>query len=121
HAGVEVELGQLAAGVQRRVVQRPVAVGVAVQAGVDIGFGVHGSPCIHPAGAQVRVSGFAGALPADSRDLTRAAPKWQEKVLPTPTALRISSRAWCRCSACLTIASPRPVPPLSRERLAETR
>ena len=52
---------------------------------------------------------------------TRSAPKWQENVLPRPTSLSISSRAWCRFSTCLTIDRPSPVPPLSRERLVETR
>src|SRR5690606_45624 len=93
HPELEVELAEFAAAVQRRVAQRVGALVAAAHAG----------------------------LPWARRGRTRSAPKWQEKVLPRPTSLSIASRAWCRPSTCLTIASPRPVPPFSRERLAETR
>ena len=52
---------------------------------------------------------------------TRSGPKTQANVLPTPTSLSIVSCAWCSCRTCLTIDRPRPVPPVSRERLVETR
>ena len=42
-------------------------------------------------------------------------------VLPLPSTLSIVSVASCRCNACLTIASPRPEPPRSRERPESTR
>ena len=43
------------------------------------------------------------------------------KRLPLPGSLTISRCAWWRLSTCLTMASPRPVPPVSRERLRSTR
>ena len=43
------------------------------------------------------------------------------KQLPLPASLSIASVAWWRASACFTIASPRPVPPVSRERPRSTR
>ena len=43
------------------------------------------------------------------------------KVLPTPSSLSIVNLPPCRCKACLTIASPSPVPPLERERPGSTR
>src|SRR5690606_21242870 len=93
HPGLEVELAEFAAAVQRRIAQRVAALVASAHAGV----------------------------PAAPRGRTRSAPKWQEKVLPRPPSPSISSRAWCRPSTCLTIASPSPVPPFSRARLAETR
>ena len=43
------------------------------------------------------------------------------KVEPAPGVLSISSSAPWRCTTCLTIARPSPVPPVSRERLRSTR
>ena len=40
---------------------------------------------------------------------------------PWPGALVMPSLAPWRCSTCLTMARPRPVPPVSRERLRSTR
>ena len=40
---------------------------------------------------------------------------------PRPGVLVIFSSAPCRCSTCLTMARPKPVPPVSRERLRSTR
>jgi len=51
----------------------------------------------------------------------RIAGKMTEKVEPLPTVLVMRSAAPWRCSTCLTIASPSPVPPVSRERLRSTR
>ena len=93
HAEIEVQLRQLAVGVQRRVAQ-----------GED-GFGGHGMV----------------STEWDSRAIARSGPKRQVKVLPRPTSLLMSSRAPCRPSTCLTMARPRPVPPDSRERLVDTR
>ena len=45
----------------------------------------------------------------------------QENVEPRPGSLAMTRRPWCRLSTCLTIESPRPVPPDSRERLDDTR
>ncbi len=44
-----------------------------------------------------------------------------EIVVPTPTLLSIESRSPCFATMCFTIASPRPVPPVSLERLLSTR
>jgi two-component system phosphate regulon sensor histidine kinase PhoR len=43
------------------------------------------------------------------------------KVLPLPDSLRISRPASCRNSTCLTMARPRPVPPVARDRDRSTR
>ena len=51
----------------------------------------------------------------------RFAGKVTENTEPLPRVLAMSSVAPCRCSTCLTMASPRPVPPVSRERLRSTR
>lgn len=40
----------------------------------------------------------------------------KEKVLPTPNSLRTVIRSPCASMMCLTMASPSPVPPCSRER-----
>ena len=55
------------------------------------------------------------------RPRTRARGKSQVKVLPSPGTL--STRKWApwRLNACLTMASPSPVPPRARERPASTR
>jgi 1-acyl-sn-glycerol-3-phosphate acyltransferase len=53
--------------------------------------------------------------------LVRWGGKRAMKRLPLPTSLSISRVAWWRASACFTIARPRPVPPVSRERLRSTR
>src|SRR5690606_5904526 len=106
HAEVEVQLRQLAVEVQRRIEQR--VVGARLRHGGN-GRRVHGSATV-----------TRGARTC-SRARTRSGPKWQLKVLPWPTSLSISSRAWCRCRMCLTIDRPRPVPPDSRERLVDTR
>src|SRR6478672_2592606 len=99
HAEVEVELRELAVGVQRGIAQREFAGGG-------------------------RWAGGHGVVVADkeaSRGRTRAGPKRQAKVLPLPTSLAMSRRASCRPSTCLAMARPSPVPPDSRERLVETR
>src|SRR5690606_16056064 len=96
HPELEVELAQFAVAVQRGIAQRIAAAAARAATG-------------HP------------RTPWARRGHTRSAAKWQENVLPLPTSLATCSRAWCRPSTCLTIASPSPVPPLSRERLADTR
>jgi len=40
---------------------------------------------------------------------------------PLPGSLSISNEPPWRCATCLTIDSPSPVPPVSRERLPSTR
>src|SRR5688572_2390032 len=71
--------------------------------------------------------GGAGAHDGDLRFQTRSfearrrAGKRALKRLPFPGWLSISSVASWRASACLAIARPRPVPPVSRERLRSTR
>ena len=50
-----------------------------------------------------------------------SAGKWQVKVLPLPTLLSICSWPRWWISTCLTIARPRPVPPVLAARLASTR
>lgn len=64
--------------------------------------------------AQCASAGCAGAR-------KRFAGKVTEKVEPLPTVLVMCNAAPWRCSTCLTIASPSPVPPVSRERLRSTR
>src|SRR3546814_10160113 len=103
---VEVQLRQLAVEVQGRGEQRCVGARLRHR---GYGWRGHGS-----------ATGTRGAA-ACSRASTRSGPKWQLKVLPWPTSLSISSRAWCSCRMCLTIDRPRPVPPDSRERLVDTR
>src|SRR6476469_2872113 len=61
------------------------------------------------------------AMSRGERRYTRSGPKWQEKQLPRPTSLAMSRRAWCRLSTFLAMARHSPVPPLSRERLVDTR
>ena len=107
HAEVEVQLRQLAVGVQRRVVER----GGGGGRGGDVG----GNVCGDVLGHGTTRAGLC------SRATTRSGPKWQAKVLPLPTSLWMSRRAPCRPSTCLAMARPRPVPPDSRERLVETR
>ena len=51
----------------------------------------------------------------------RLAGKRIVKRLPLPCLLSTSRLAWCRATACFTMARPRPVPPVSRERLRSTR
>ena len=51
----------------------------------------------------------------------RAGGRCTLKVEPLPRVLRMSRLAPWRCSTCLTMARPRPVPPVSRERLRSTR
>ena len=58
---------------------------------------------------------------AGTRERTRTAGKTSRKVDPLPGSLSMSSSPPCRCMTCLTIASPSPVPPDSRERLLSTR
>lgn len=57
-----------------------------------------------------------------------AASLWRDQLgtenfttVPTFNVLRISSLPPCACTMCFTIASPRPVPPSSRERALSTR
>ncbi len=52
---------------------------------------------------------------------TREAGRMTANVLPLPSSLVTSSSAWWRSRTCLTIARPRPVPPVARERLRSTR
>jgi hypothetical protein len=52
---------------------------------------------------------------------TRAAGNTSLKLEPLPGSLLISSSPPWRWATCLTIDSPRPVPPVSRERLPSTR
>ena len=56
-----------------------------------------------------------------ANNLTRVAGKSTLKVDPIPWVLSIFNSAPCRCTTCLTIARPSPVPPVSRERLRSTR
>src|SRR5690606_13242970 len=122
-----IELGQFPVEVQRRIAQGIVA-GIASGrlrrayggAGAVAGPGPPGAPGRPGSTVGGSVHEMAPVL-APSRDCTRSAPKWQEKMLPRPTSLAISRRASCRFSTCLTMARPRPVPPDSRERLVETR
>lgn len=46
--------------------------------------------------------------------------RWRPKVLPRPTSLSTDTRPPCTCATCLTMASPRPVPPRSRLRALST-
>ncbi|WHZ11472.1 MAG: hypothetical protein OJF60_001911 [Burkholderiaceae bacterium] len=56
-----------------------------------------------------------------SATLTRLAGNSSVNFEPRPGVLSIASSAPCRSATCLTIARPRPVPPVSRERLRSTR
>lgn len=47
--------------------------------------------------------------------------RWMEKRLPSPGALSTLTRPPCACATCLTMARPRPVPPLARLRALSTR
>jgi hypothetical protein len=70
--------------------------------------------------ASPRSRDFArGAGAAQTR--TRTAGKTSLNVEPLPGSLAMSSSPPWRCMTCLTIASPSPVPPDSRERLPSTR
>ena len=63
-----------------------------------------------------------GALSAPGTERrTRAAGKTRRKREPLPSSLWTSISPPCRCTTCLTMARPRPVPPVSRERLPSTR
>src|SRR5690606_34523227 len=123
HPEVEVELGQLAVEVQPGLAQR--VVGRRRRGGQRVGgLGGRGGT----AGAPGRCGAFGGAARTHGawswcglRSTTRPAPKRQVNVLPRPTSLAISSRAWCSWSTCLTMARPSPVPPVSRVRLLDTR
>jgi len=61
------------------------------------------------------------ALRLATSAMTRARGSHSEKVLPAPGTDTMSRRPWCRSITCLTMANPRPVPPVSRERLLSTR
>ena len=63
----------------------------------------------------------ACACAAVSSGMVRDGGKRAVKRLPKPKVLSMSSVAWWRDSACFTIARPKPVPPVSRERLRSTR
>ncbi len=73
--------------------------------------------------AQLLVAdGIRADAPApESTRCTRREGRRTVNVLPRPGSLTTSSSAWWRSSTCLTIASPRPVPPVARERLRSTR
>ena len=60
-------------------------------------------------------------LPIQISDFNRQAGNSARKVLPSPTCDSMASIAWWRNRMCLTMASPRPVPPVSRERPRSTR
>jgi hypothetical protein len=78
-----------------------------------IGIDGHGSPvCGHA---------LAGRQPGSTKPRSRFAGKVTEKTDPLPKTLAMSNVAPWRCSTCLTIARPSPVPPVSRERLRSTR
>src|ERR1700687_396961 len=64
--------------------------------------------------ARYRTSSFTAVC-------SRSRGKSQVNLLPRPSWLSIESWAPCRCSTCLTIASPRPEPPVARLRPASTR
>src|SRR5690606_573583 len=78
---VEIQLRQLAVGVQR---------------GVEQGI------VLRRARAGTRGHGWLPRL------RTRSGPNTQENTLPWPTSLSILRCAWCRPSTCLTMARPRP-------------
>ena len=65
--------------------------------------------------------GASGARQSLRAAEMRAGRKVQVKLLPFPSTLVTSSRPPWRCSACLTMARPRPEPPSLRERPASTR
>src|SRR6185312_201277 len=71
--------------------------------------------------AKAQPGGSARLLPSLSGGSTREASITQEKVERRPGSLSMTRRLWWRLSTCLTIESPRPVPPDSRERLEDTR
>ena len=60
-------------------------------------------------------------VPAADGGAARLAGNRIAKVDPTPGVLSIFNSPPCRCTTCLTMARPRPVPPVSRERLRSTR
>ena len=60
-------------------------------------------------------------VPAGGIARKRPAGKRMEKAEPAPGLLSMASSAPCRCATCLTMASPKPVPPVSRERLRSMR
>ena len=70
--------------------------------------------------SQTKKPGAAHAA-VDCNLAVRATGNRTVKLLPRPSSLFTSSCASCRCSTCLTIASPSPVPPVSRDRLRSTR
>jgi hypothetical protein len=65
--------------------------------------------------------GYAASRWRTLSPATRWAGSLAENVLPWPGCDLMSRVPWCRSSTCLTIASPRPVPPVSRDRLLSTR
>jgi Iron-containing alcohol dehydrogenase len=73
-----------------------------------------------PLGASILVTGCDSSGATGAR-CTRPAGSRTAKVLPLPGSLAISSVAWCRSRTCLTMASPRPVPPVARDRLRSMR
>ena len=71
--------------------------------------------CTHSAAHAARAS------PWSTTAISRFAGITALNRLPLPSSELTSSRPSCRNSTCLTIARPRPVPPVSRERLLSTR
>ena len=73
----------------------------------------------------VRPLPFAHELPPDGKGCSDAAYSPAGKVtvivVPSPSRLSSSMLAWWNAAECLTMARPRPVPPLARERLVSTR
>ena len=72
---------------------------------------------------QAVVAGAGGSklAVAGASSLTLLGGKWHIKRLPLPTSeSMLNSPSW-RPTMCLTIASPKPVPPVSEERLMSTR
>jgi MATE family multidrug resistance protein len=74
------------------------------------------------------VAARARLLPIEAQEFnnilasrTRPAGNTSTKRDPLPTVLSTRNSAPCRCTTCLTMASPRPVPPVSRERLRSMR
>jgi putative MATE family efflux protein len=74
---------------------------------------------LHPASDSLAGRALVPAGTVAGRN--RLAENWIAKVDPVPGVLSIFSSAPCRCTTCLTMARPRPVPPVSRERLRSTR
>eukprot|EP01037_Dinobryon_pediforme_P003468 gene3468-3513_t len=91
--------------------------GAGLAGGYWLAYGGIG-PCHRTA---VRRHALASHQPGKEKPRKRLAGKVTENTEPLPSVLAMSSVAPWRCSTCLTMARPRPVPPVSRERLRSTR